>query len=270
METLCIAVLGNKNLPWVVAAPLPLHARTPVGRVRVGVPCQTRTVRAPRRVAFLGLLTFVWLAVFFGLYAFFVHTAAGRGLDERIFNAAPRGHSVWFRLSGGLLGSEIVLAAAGVSLTVVLGLRRHRSRQMVVGLGSAVMSVVMAELLKHVLLSRPSAGAPAAVSNSFPSGHTVVAAAVVVAVWFVAGQRWRPTVVVVGGLVSLLVGFVTVVQQWHRPSDVVSAYALVAACACAAGAVLVRSSGRPGSPVNGRPADTPAATSEETVTPPHW
>lgn len=236
----------------------------------MGVPCQTRTVRAPRRAALLGLLAFVWLAIFFGLYAFFVHTGAGRGLDERIFNAAPRGHSIWFRLSGGLLGSEVVLAAAGLMLTVVVGLRRRRFRQMVVGLGSAVTSVVMAELLKHVLLSRPSAGASGAVSNSFPSGHTVVAAAVVVEVWFVAGQRWRPTVVVVGGLLSLLVGVVTVVQQWHRPSDVVSAYALVAACACAAGAVLARSSERPGSPVNGRPAEAPAATSEETVTPPRW
>ena len=75
---------------------------------------------------------------------------------------------------------------------------------------------------------------------SFPSGHTVVAAAVVVAVWFVADVRWRPAVVAIGVVLNVLVGGVTVVQQWHRPGDVVSAYALVVACACAAGAILAR------------------------------
>lgn len=190
------------------------------------------------------LLAFVSLVVFFGLYVFFVHTAAGRGLDEDMFNAVPRNHSIWFRLSGAFLGSEVVLAAGGVALALMLGMRRHRFRELAVGLGAAAVSVVAAELLKHVLLSRPSSGAVAAVSNSFPSGHTVVATAVVVAVWFVASERWRPTVMVVGGLLCVLVGVVTVVQQWHRPSDVISAYALVVACACAGKAALLGGRGR--------------------------
>ena len=189
------------------------------------------------------LLAFVWLALFFGLYVFFVHTSVGRGLDERLFNAVPRQHSIWFRLSGALLGGEVVLAVVGIAAVLVVGLRRRRFRRMVVGLATAAVSVVAGELFKRVLLSRPTAGAAEAVSNSFPSGHTVVATAVAVAVWFVAGERRRPVVVVIGGLLCVLVGAVTIVQQWHRPSDVVSAYALVAACACAAGATLARWSG---------------------------
>ncbi|HET9127344.1 MAG TPA: phosphatase PAP2 family protein [Propionibacteriaceae bacterium] len=167
-----------------------------------------------------------------------------------MFNAVPRQHTTWFRLSGGFLGSEVVLAVGGVALTLVVGLRRRRFRHLVVGLATAAASVVAAELLKHVLLSRPSTAAPAAVSNSFPSGHTAVAAAVTVALWFVVSPRWRPAVVIVGGLLCALVGVVTVVQQWHRPSDAVSAYALVAACACAGGAALVPWQGPPdrGSP----------------------
>jgi len=205
--------------------------------------CHPRLVLFTRRSVRLWLLAVVWLAVFVGLYVFFVHTSAGRGLDERIFNAIPRHHSVWFRLSGALLGSEVVWALLGVAATLALGLRRRQILQLVVGLATAGTSVLMAELLKHVLLSRPTAGATAAVSNSFPSGHTVTAAAVVVAVWFVSGDRWRPRVVTVGALLRGLVGLVTMVQQWHRLSDVLSAYALVAACACAGGAILDRWAG---------------------------
>lgn len=196
-----------------------------------------RSARGSRR---LWSFAVFWLAVFFGLYVFCVHTSAGRGIDERMFQAIPRHHSVWFRLSGGLVGSEVVWAVLGGAAAVAVGLRRRRLPHLVVGVGAAATSVAMAELLKHVLLSRPSAGAAAAVSNSFPSGHTVVAAAVVVAVWFVASARWRSTVVIVGAVVCVLVGVVTMVQQWHRPSDVVSAYALVAASACAGAAILDR------------------------------
>lgn len=188
----------------------------------------------------------MWLAVFFGLYVLLVHTAAGRSLDEQVFAAVPRNHSMWFRLSGALLGSEALWAAGGLAATVTIGLRSRRRRHLVVGLATVVVSTVAGEVLKHVLLSRPSAGAAGAVSNSFPSGHTVVAAAVVVAIWFVSDDRWRPMVAVAGSLVCAVVGMVTIVQQWHRPSDVLSAYALVAACACAGGAFLTGREG--GSP----------------------
>jgi membrane-associated phospholipid phosphatase len=167
-----------------------------------------------------------------------VHTSSGRGLDERIFTAVPRHHSMWFRLSGALIGSEPIWVIVGIAVATAVGLRRRRVFRLAVGLSVAVVSVAMAELFKRVLLSRPSAGAAGAVSNSFPSGHAVVAAVVVVAVWFVVGDRWRGRVVVIGSVLCGLVGVATVVQQWHRPSDVVSAYALVAACACAGGAIL--------------------------------
>lgn len=197
-------------------------------------------MRPLSRAASLSLLALVWLVVFFGLYVFFVHTSAGRGLDNRIFQAVPRHQSTWFRLSGGLLGNEALLAVGGGGLALIVGLRRRRFRHLAVGLATAALSVALAELLKHVLLSRPSAGAAAAVANSFPSGHAVVAPAVAVAIWLVSSARWRRTVVVAGTVVSSLVGLITVVQQWHRPSDVVSAYVLVAACACIDGAILAR------------------------------
>ena len=195
-------------------------------------------VRSSRRVRLSGRLAASLSVAFLGIYGFFVHTSAGRGLDDRIFQAVPRPHSMWFRLGGALLGSEALLALVGMGLMLVVGVRARRPRHIVVALSVVAGSVVTAELFKHVLLSRPGSGAAAAVANSYPSGHVTVAAAAAVAVWFVSGPRRRPAVAVFGGVISLVVGVVTVVQEWHRPSDVVGAFVLVASWACAGNAIL--------------------------------
>ena len=184
------------------------------------------------------MIAATWTAIFFGLYVLLVQNSGGRRLDEWLFNAVPRRHSILFRLAGAAIGSEPLWVLVGLGAAVMVGLRKGRLRQLVVGAGMAAASVALGELFKRVLLSRPSAGAATAASNSFPSGHVVVVTAAVVAVGFVAGPRWRRVVLVAGSLLCVLVGMSTMVQQWHRPSDVLSAYALVAACAYAGAAVL--------------------------------
>ena len=102
-----------------------------------------------------------------------------------------------------------------------------------------VYRVIAAELAKHVFLVRAETGATDLLDNSFPSGHATVAAAAAFAVFLVSPPRWRPLAAVCGGAVAVLTGVLLVIDQWHRPSDVVAAFMLVAACGCLGGIALL-------------------------------
>ncbi|MCT6920304.1 MAG: phosphatase PAP2 family protein, partial [Bifidobacteriales bacterium] len=57
--------------------------------------------------------------------------------------------------------------------------------------------------------------------NSAPSGHTILALAVVLALLCVVPRVWRAFVALVGFAFDLSVGCSLVQGGWHRPSDVV-------------------------------------------------
>jgi membrane-associated phospholipid phosphatase len=111
----------------------------------------------------------------------------------------------------------------------------------------AVTSVVLigganasAELLKHYLV-RPNLGideARAAAGNSFPSGHTAIAASAVVAFVLVLPPRLRGFGAVFGSLYAAVVGVATLSAGWHRPSDAVASFLLVGVWAALAGVLL--------------------------------
>jgi membrane-associated phospholipid phosphatase len=182
----------------------------------------------------------VGLAVAFVLiYWFFVRTYSGQIVDARAFNGALGQHGRLARLIGASLSFvPYVGIGGGVLITLLIGAVTRRPRQMVVALAVGALACVLAELGKYVFLSRPETGATDAFNNSFPSGHTTVAASAAFSVFLAATPRWRPLAAVLGGLFASFTGVLLLTAQWHRPSDIVAGYVLVAACGCLGGMVL--------------------------------
>lgn len=75
---------------------------------------------------------------------------------------------------------------------------------------------------------RPDLGLYQTYGNSWPSGHTTVAAAAVFAVLLLTPARGRWAVSLVGGIFATLMAWGTVINGWHRPSDTVAAICVAA------------------------------------------
>jgi len=182
----------------------------------------------------------VLAAAFVGTYLFFVRTYVGQIVDERAFVGASEQHDVVYRFTAAMLGNvPYVAIGGGILLTVLIGVVTRRFKHLVVAVGVGAVAVIAAELAKHVFLVRAETGATDLLDNSFPSGHASVVAAAAFAVFLVSPPRWRPLAAVCGGAFAVLTGVLLVIDQWHRPSDVVAAFMLVAACGCLGGIALL-------------------------------
>jgi membrane-associated phospholipid phosphatase len=189
---------------------------------------------------------------FAALYLFFVRDGSGQAIDQLAFNGAEDGRTgmtVTHRLLD-LIPS--VMVAVGAVLSVIVALVRRAWFALIVAGGAALAAVVTTQLLKHVILTRPDLGVDGYVSNSFPSGHTTVAAASALLVFLVASPHTRWLAGTIGAGFAVVAGVSTLVSLWHRPSDVIAALLVVAFWGCIAGAVLTRGGGRQ------RTARTPA------------
>jgi membrane-associated phospholipid phosphatase len=190
--------------------------------------------------------------VFAALYLFFVRDGTGQAIDQLAFNGAENGNTgmaVTHRLLD-LIPS--VMVAVGAVVSIVVALVRRTWFALIVAAATALAAVVTTQLLKHVFLTRPDLGVDGYVSNSFPSGHTTVAAASALLVFLVASPHTRWLAGTVGAGFAVTAGVSTLVSLWHRPSDVIAALLVVAFWGCVGGAVLTRSGGRQ------RSARTPA------------
>ncbi|WP_295013545.1 phosphatase PAP2 family protein [uncultured Microbacterium sp.] len=182
----------------------------------------------------------VLAAAFVASYFLFVRTYAGQIVDERAFAGAADQHDLVYRLTGAVLGSVPAIGiGGGVILTLLIGGITRRFRHVIVAFGVGAVALGLAELAKHVFLTRAETGATDLLINSFPSGHATVAAAAAFAVFLVCPPRWRPLAAVLGALFAVTTGVLLVIDQWHRPSDVVAAFMLVAACGCLGGIALI-------------------------------
>lgn len=97
-----------------------------------------------------------------------------------------------------------------------------------------------------MLLTGPDAGATDDVTNSLRSGHTTLAASVALAVFLVSSARMRPIAAIGGWTFSAAVGLLLLSSRWHRPSDIVAAYTVVAVWGCLAGIASAMVSARRG------------------------
>lgn len=154
---------------------------------------------------------------------FVLMTPLGQRLDERAMNTVVAGRDTQLQVLS-VLGYVSIGAIGLVALVcVALALSRGRVPLAVGALTIIAGANVTTQLLKRVLLERADVVDGVTASNSFPSGHTTVIAAGVVALCLVSPRWMRPLVVPVGAFAVVLTGASTVVAGWHRPSDVVGA-----------------------------------------------
>lgn len=184
-------------------------------------------------------------------------------LTTRVFIAEPRFRLVdqaallgawspdWFEdLARSVLGvvSEPFLVVA-LAVAAIVALVRQRwgdaVRAAIIVAGANLTTQVLKELLERpVDVGVPGSG----YGNSLPSGHTTVAASIAAIALVVAPRAARPLVAVVGAAYAAATGVATVALGWHRPSDLLVAFAIVAAWSLL---VLVPTRGRPADGVPG-------------------
>ncbi|SDH57763.1 phosphatase PAP2 family protein [Agrococcus jejuensis] len=160
-------------------------------------------------------------AVAFGVvFAVAVWTEHGRLAEGAVLDAST------FATDSSLLGVVGVtsLAAACAGL-VVVGLVRRRGDLAIVAVGIVAASTGVGQLLKHLVLSRPTLLAEQ--GNSFPSGHMIAFAGVAAGLLVVLPAALRLVAAPVASVVLSLVAVRLVHDGWHRPSDVVGSLLLV-------------------------------------------
>lgn len=178
------------------------------------------------------LITALSLLGLAATYVFAVRTARGQALDLTALRGASIQIRPVFRVARGVLGT-ISVASLAVVFSVLCGvalIRRQRTLAVVVG-AMVFGSVGTTELLKLVILKRPPLARLSdgdASFNTLPSGHSTIALVFVVAILFVVPRKWQGLVALFGAPAAVAVGISTVLQHWHRPSDVIAAWFVVA------------------------------------------
>lgn len=186
-------------------------------------------------------LPFLWGAlgtavVFVLVYLVFVQSYMGQVIDERAFAGADewKGDLVEFAHTflNALPAASVILGC--IAALAIVAFRRNWA-VFFIAVAAAALANGSTQLLKYTILSRPSKGVDVGLANSLPSGHTTVAASAALVVFLVASPRYRPLAAVIGSVFTIAAGASTLVEQWHRPSDVVAGMLVVAFWGCIAG-----------------------------------
>lgn len=209
------------------------------------------TLAGPSRRAYLAWLVSVaglCVALFVATYLLAVQTTRGRLLDGSSFRGARQARSsvtaTVERLLDVVSVSSLAVAIVVVAVIALLRLRRDLAlAAIIIILGSNATS----QLLKNYVLSRPDLGiyeTTPATLNSLPSGHSTVAFSVAIAMVLVLPATLRAMAAGVGVAYASIAGVATLSAGWHRPSDSVAAFLIVAIWAAAAVAVLIARSSK--------------------------
>jgi membrane-associated phospholipid phosphatase len=196
------------------------------------------------------------LAAFLLVWRFFVQSEHGQLLDTVALTANQIGQARIENLVNTILNT--LSAASLVIATAVVGFIALIRRRIAVAVGAILLIVganVTTQIAKYVI-DRPDLGVDpqrAAAGNSLPSGHTTIAASVVVALLLVLPGRIRGAVAVLGAVFVSAAGIATLSAGWHRPSDAVAALLVVGAWACAASLFIIMTQRRHGDVVYGQP-----------------
>lgn len=170
-------------------------------------------------------------AVFWAAYAFFVATPEGQLIDNAALVGALHFMDAESRRRPAMEFLDALPAICVVVAVLALLLAALRGRALmpsVIAAASFACAALSTQVLKHRLLERPNHGISEATMNSFPSGHSAVAAAAMFTLLLISPPAYRAWVTVIGGGFAALAGASTLLLGWHRPADVLAAY-LVAA-----------------------------------------
>jgi len=177
--------------------------------------------------------------LFAAIYFVFVQSYIGQVIDERAFAGADAWKGGLIEFAHGFLDAlPVASVVIGALVAIVIVLVRRNWLVFAVAVGAAVGANVCTQVLKYTILSRPEKGVDVGLANSLPSGHTAVAASAALVVFLLSSPRYRPLSAVIGSLFTIAAGASTLLEQWHRPSDVVAGMLVVAFWGCLAGIVL--------------------------------
>lgn len=174
-------------------------------------------------VCFAGILVLWWA---------FVDTLPGQVLEAAALEGSEIGSH---RVDGHarVVLSAISMPAAVLLVVVILlvGMARRSHRRAIWAVVAVVGASASAQILKHWILFRPDHGITARWdnANTLPSGHTTMAASAAVALILLVDARWRVHAAWLGAVMTVAMGYSTLVCQWHRPADVMAAVLLAAA-----------------------------------------
>jgi membrane-associated phospholipid phosphatase len=214
-------------------------------------PDASADVRRRRVVVRLVVAAVICAVLLVGLAAVFVRTRPGQRLDDAALSGRVVQHPRTAERSDRLLRTISVgsLAFFGGAIMVV-ALARGRWH-LALGAGAVVAGANVTTQVFKAILQRPELVAnPLIDFNTLPSGHSTVAASLAAALVLVVPVRMRPVAATLGGLYAGGIAAMTLAAGWHRPSDAVSAFAVVGIWTFGVSAVLVarRGTGAPRAP----------------------
>jgi membrane-associated phospholipid phosphatase len=175
-----------------------------------------------RRALFVALAATLALVA---VYLAFVQSSDGQGLDQQAVDHLAARLSSREAVADGLRGVTVGLVALVLLGCVAVAVARRRLGIGLVAVGIVIGANVTTEALKHVVFTRPHLG-HGWDNNSLPSGHTTIVTSLALAALLVVPHAWRGLLSVAAAVAVAVAGVGTVVAGWHRPSDVVAAYAV--------------------------------------------
>jgi hypothetical protein len=173
-------------------------------------------------------------------YYFFVRTTTGQFIDESALVEAVQIHGRAGRAATEFLDwLPTISLVIAVIIVLFVTLVRRRWAAAGIAVAACVGANLATQVLKDWIPDRPFRGITTLELNSLPSGHTTLAASAAAAVFLVVSPRWRPLAGFLGGSFAVAAGVSTLINQWHRPADVVAAYLVVGAFVLPAGWLIL-------------------------------
>ncbi len=178
----------------------------------------------------------VWAA-----WRYFVGTRTGQLYEHLALAGSTRGKGTLWGIVKPWLDVIPWVGVIGLLVAVAVALARRRWALVLQVTVMVLGANATAQFLKYVVFDRVNMIGGWNYHNTLPSGHTTLAASIAAAFVLVAPRRLRPLVAILGAAYAAAMGISTLIGQWHRPSDVGAAIALVLAWSAAVCAVTTRS-----------------------------
>lgn len=193
--------------------------------------------------------------IFVLTYAIFVLTPFGQWIDDVLLEAFRAEELGRTALTSALHLINIATIALTGIIIIAIGAVRHRLTIGIVAVVAFGVSIVAAEVFK-LILPRPEYQTELdeeigkAAINTFPSGHSTIIAAGVIALLWAWGTANRAMWLLGAGVVIIVVS-ATVIAGWHRPSDGIGGISLgVSVMAISAWLLTCRGKVVVGSPID--------------------
>lgn len=179
-----------------------------------------------RKAAFAAAIS---ILLFVAVYLIAVRTEIGQRFENDVWLGAGQTAMQRPTQAAGalnLIGNSTGILA--VAVVFLIGLMRRQIALAMAGVAVVGASIGTAEYLKDTL-ARPNLvpGWSESAGNSFPSGHTSIAMAVMFALILVVPYRIRGLVAFCTAALATEIGALTIIARWHRPSDTLGADLMV-------------------------------------------